>query len=133
MWWLAIPGILLLLLASVLESYCEISRQSLPSIRAKIFGTRAGVLLWIGWIVLLVLACGVLFFAYPIAALVGVVVFWLLLPLWLVPMMKKRMLPPWDVVKGDLKKHGYTEDNYLDGDWWKKGKSKEIELHLKSK
>jgi len=133
MWWLVIPGIFLLLLAAVMESYCAIGRQSLPSLRAKIFDSYTGLLLQIGWGVLLLIACVLLFLAHPIAALVGVVVFWVLLPLWLIPMMRRRLLPPWDVVKGDLGKHGYTEDNYLNGDWWKKKRSKEIELYLKSK
>jgi len=133
MWWLAIPGIFLLLLAGVVESYCAINRQSLPSLRAKIFDSYTGLLFQIGWVVLLLIACLLLFLAHPIAAIVGVVVFWVLLPLWLIPMMKRRLLPPWDVVKSDLGKHGYTEENYLDGDWWKKKRSKEIELHLKSK
>jgi len=133
MWWLVIPGILLLLLAGVLESYCEIGRQSLPSLRAKVFSTRAGVLFWIGWIALLLISGVLLWMVNSILAVVAIAVFWVLLPLWLVPMMKKRMLPPWDAVKGDLEKHGYTEDNYLGGDWWKKKRSREIELHLKSK
>ena len=133
MWWLVIPGIFLLLLAAVVESYCAISRQSLPSLRAKVFSSYTGLLFQIGWGVLLLIACVLFWFAHPIAAIVGVAVFWVLLPLWLMPMMKRRMLPPWEVVKGDLGKHGYTEDNYLSGDWWKKGRSQEIELHLKSK
>ncbi len=133
MWGLAITGILLLLLAAVMESYCAINRQSLPSLRAKAFDSSSGLLLYIIWVVLLLIACVLFWVVKEILAVVAIIVFWGLLPLWLMPMLKRRMLPSWEVVKGDLEKHGYTEDNYLKGDWWKKNRSKEIELHLKSK
>ena len=131
--WLAIAGIFFLLLAGVVESYCAVSRQCLPSLRARIFDTHRGLLLNVGWVVLLVVGALLLIMVNWILAVVGVVVFWVLLPIWLMPMLKKRLLPPWDLVKSDLERHGYTEDNYLDGDWWKKGRSQEIELHLKGK
>ncbi len=131
--WLAILGVFSLLLAGVAESYYTIGRQSLPSLRARIFGSHRGLLLHVGWMVLLVIGALLLFMVNGILAVVAIIVFWVLLPLWLIPMMKRRLLPPWDLVKGDLERHGYTEDDYLDGDWWKKSGPKEIELHLKSK
>lgn len=121
--WLIIAGAVMLLIAAVLEAFCEFGRQAAPEYRPEIFGTRTGVLFWVGWITLFLIACLMLFFAHPIAGLAGVVVFLVLLPLWLVPMMRKRMLPPWDIVKDELEGQGYTEDNYTSGDWWKKKKS----------
>ena len=131
--WVTILGIVLLIVAAVVESYCTISRQSLPSLRAKIFDSSRGLSLYVVWMVLLVIGATLLFSVHTVAAIVGVVVFWVLLPMWLMPILKRRMLPPWDMVKGDLEQHGYTEDDYLDGDWWKKKRSKEIEVHFKSK
>lgn len=127
--WLIIPGVLLLLVAATLEAYCEFGRQAAPKYRPDIFRTRTGVLFWIGWITLFLIACIMLFFAHPIAGFIAIVVFWLLLPLWLVPMMRKRMLPPWDIVKDELENQGYTEDNYTSGDWWRKKKdSKKVAM-----
>lgn len=126
-------GVFMLLLGGIMESYCTISRQCQPSLRAKIFGSRRVPLLYAGWILLLVIGALLLWMVNGILMVVSVVVFWVLLPLLLMPMVKRRVLPPWDVVKGDLGKHGYTEDNYLKGDWWMKKRSKEIELHLKGK
>ncbi len=118
--WLIVAGVVVLLIAAVLEAYCEFGRQVAPKYRPEIFSTQTGVLFWIGWITLLIIACTMLFLAHPIAAFVAIMIFWLLLPLWLTPMIRKRMLPPWDVVQGELESQGYTKDNYLSGDWWRK-------------
>jgi membrane protein YdbS with pleckstrin-like domain len=70
---------------------------------------------------LLLLGAGLLLFLVnPIAALVAVAVFWLVLPLWIMPMVRRRLLPTWDMVKDELEVQGYTEANFLSGDWWKK-------------
>ena len=125
--WIIVVGVILLLVAAVLESYCEFGRQAARKYRPQIFETRTGILFWIGWIILFLGSCILLFFAYPIAAFVAVVVFWLLLPLWLFPAMRKRLLPPWEAVKEELESQGYTEKNYTSGDWWKKSKESEEE------
>lgn len=120
--WLIIGGIVLLVLAAFMESYCSISRQAAERYRAKIFVTGRGLLFEIGWILLLLGAGLLFFFVHPIAAGVAIVVFWLVLPLWIMPMVRKRLLPTWDMVKGELEVQGYTEANFLSGNWWKKKK-----------
>ena len=120
--WLIIGGIVFLVLGAFLESYCSISRQAAEKYRAKIFVTRRGLMFEIGWIMLLVGAGLLLFFVHPIAAGVAIVVFWLVLPLWIMPMVRRRLLPTWDMVKDELEYQGYTEENFLSGDWWKKKK-----------
>jgi len=120
--WLIIGGVVLLVLAAFLESYCWVSRQSAERYRAKIFMTRSGLMFEIGWIMLLLGAGLLLFMANPIAAGVAVVLFWLVLPLWIMPMVRRRLLPTWDMVKDELEYQGYTEENFLSGDWWKKKK-----------
>jgi len=54
-----------------------------------------------------------------IVAVVAIVIYWLLLPISVNPRVRKRLLPPWDDIKKDLVKQGYTEHNYWRGDWWK--------------
>lgn len=122
MLWLIIGGIVVLVLAAFLESYCSVSRQAAERYRAKIFVTRSGLLFEMGWMLLLLGAGLLLFFVHWIAAVVAIAVFWLVLPLWIMPMVRKRLLPTWDMVKGELEVQGYTEANFLSGDWWKKKK-----------
>jgi len=137
--WLIIVGALLLLLSAVLESYCEFGRQAAPQYRPEIFNTRTGLMFWMGWILLLLIGGMLLLVADWRWALGAICVFWLLLPLWLVPMMRKRLLPPWDVVKEELESQGHTENNYTSGDWWKKNKDsknatkKELEKKIERK
>ncbi len=131
--WFVPLGILSLLLSAILQSYCEIGRQSRPELRAKVFDSPIRRLLQVGWIALLLTGGVLLWLVYPIVGLVSICVYWVLLPLSIDRRMKQRMLPPWSLVKGDLEKLGYNEYNYLRGDWWKKEKSSEIQLHLKRK
>lgn len=120
--WLVIGGAVLLVLAAFLEAYCSISRQAAQRYRAKIFVTRSGLLFEIGWIVLLLAAALLFFFVHVIAAIAAIVLFWVVLPLWIMPLVRKRLLPTWDMVKDELEVQGYTEENFLSGDWWKKKK-----------
>ena len=131
--WFVVLGILSLVVSGVLQQYCEISRRCRPELRAKVFTSRLGLLLEIGWIVLLATGGVLLWLAYPIVGIVAIVMYWLLFPLAINQRLKRRMLPPWNVVKGDLAKLGYTQYNYLRGDWWKKEKAKEVQLHLRSR
>ena len=126
-----ILGIISLVISGVLQQYCEISRQSRPELRARAFHSRFGLLLEAGWIVLLLVGAVLMWFVHPIVGIIAVCVYWLLLPFSMRQRLRKRMLPPWRVVKGDLEKLGYTERNYWRGDWWKKEKAKEIQLNLK--
>ena len=131
--WFVFLGILSLLLSAVLQSFCEIGRQSRPELRVKVFDSPVRRLFQMGWLVLLLIGGVLLWFVHPVVGLVSIFVYWVLLPLSIDRRIKERMLPPWSVVKGDLEKLGYNEHNYLRGDWWKKEKSGEIQLHLKRK
>ena len=53
-----------------------------------------------------------------ILAVIGIVVFWLVLPFIITPIMRNRVLPPWDEVKKELEPKGYNERDYWRGDWW---------------
>lgn len=121
--WLLISGILIPLIGSFLHSYCAIGRQSSDAHRPMIFDSFAGILLQIAWIALFVIGISLLFIANWILGIVGVFVYWFLLPLLVTPIVKKWMLPAWDDLPGDVKdtlgKLGYKKDNYLHGDWWK--------------
>ena len=59
-----------------------------------------------------------LFLLNPLIALIGIVLFWLVLPFIITPIMRNRILPPWDEVKVELEPKGYNERNYWRGDWW---------------
>ncbi len=126
--WIWIPlgvGILLLFISAVLQEYCEFSKQALPKLRPRIFETRLRFLLQAGWILLLLVGGALLFLPvwfislFWVVAVGALVVYWLLLPLSIRPRLRKRLLPPWDDIKRDLVKQGYTEHNYWRGDWWK--------------
>ena len=119
MWYIAL-GFVLTLAAAVLETYCDFGRQASSKYRPKIFfNPTYRIFLQAGWIVLL-LAGGVLLLMYHwILAVAGIIGFWLFIPLWILPIIRGRLLPPWDKLKDDLEKLGYTRMNYLFGDWWK--------------
>jgi len=106
--WLLISGVLILLVASVLHSYCAIGVKTSPVIAPAIFYSRAGLILQVGWIV----------------GIVAIPVYWLVLPILITPSMKKFMLGSWDD-KHILEKRGYTKYNYLSGDWWKRDEMKQ--------
>ena len=119
MWYLVL-GFVLLFAAAVLESYSDFGRHALPEYRPKFFFNRTyRILLQAGWIVLL-LAGGVLLFLFQwILAIAGIIGFWLFIPLWVMPIIRGRLLPSWDQLKDELEKLGYTRMTYLFGDWWK--------------
>ena len=126
MWYLVL-GFIILLAAAVLESYWDFGRQASSGYRPKIFlNPTYRILIPAGWIVLL-LAGGVLLFRYGnwILSVAGIIGFWLFMPLWIMPIIRGRLLPSWDKVKDDLEKLGYTRMNYLFGDWWKEKKKKQ--------
>jgi len=41
-------------------------------------------------------------------------------PVYYQPIMRRRLLPPWDDVKKELGPKGFTEQNYWRGSWWMK-------------
>jgi hypothetical protein len=55
---------------------------------------------------------------------IGIGGFWLVFPFIITPIMRNRLLPPWDNVKAELSSKGYNEKNYWRGDWWMVEKSK---------
>ncbi len=121
--WLLISGVLILLIASLLHSYCAVGVQASPVIAPAIFYSSARILLQIGWIILFVVGTVMLFIVNWIAGIVAIPVYWFVLPLGMTPILKKWMLPSWDDmpdhVKDTMRKLGYNKDNYLRGDWWK--------------
>jgi hypothetical protein len=49
---------------------------------------------------------------------IGIIAFWLVLPFIITPIMRNRVLPPWDIVRKELEPKGYNERDYWRGDWW---------------
>ena len=118
--WALIIGILLVLVASVIEAYWEFGRQARPEFRPSIFQTRWRNLLVVGWILMLLVGGALLLLVDWWITVAGIAVFYLLLPFTVGPRVRKYVLPPWDELKGELEKQGYNEHNYWRrGDWWK--------------
>jgi fatty acid desaturase len=121
-----ILGFVIILVASALESYCSFNRQARPDIRHKVFNTRFKYLIEAAWVILLLGGGSILFFfggifnTAIILLSIGVVAFWLILPFIITPIIRNRLLPPWDDVKKELEPKGYNERNYWRGDWWMK-------------
>ncbi len=119
-----ILGILLVIVAAVLQAYCEFNRQARDDIKRKIFKTGFRFALEAFWVVLLVAGSGLLFAigwltgSGLIWGIIAIVVFWLVLPFIITPIMRNRLLPPWDEVKAELGPKGYNERDYWRGDWW---------------
>lgn len=113
-------GLILVLVASVLERFCEFGRQARPDVKPGILKTPFRWVLEALW-VLLLLAGGVFLLLSPgswIFALAAVIGFWLVLPFLITPIMRNRLLPRWDNIKSELAPKGYTEKDYWRGDWW---------------
>jgi hypothetical protein len=118
-----ILGILIIIVASVLQAYCEYNRQAREDIKHNIFKTGFRFVLEALWILLLGAGSVILFFIGIagtgwIWAIIAIIMFWLVLPFIITPIMRNRLLPPWDEVKADLMPKGYNERNYWRGDWW---------------
>jgi hypothetical protein len=120
--WFVIIGFLLVLVASVIERYCEFGRQARPDVKPGILKSWFRWVLEALWILMLV-AGGVLMLIRSdqiglILAGVAVVSFWVIIPFILTPIIRNRLLPPWDEVKNELTPKGYNEKDYWRGDWW---------------
>lgn len=115
-------GIILLILASFWHSYCLIGIKMLNSLRPMVFDTNP-ILLQLGWILFFIIGIILLFLYNWIIGIVGIIIYWLLLPIVITPMVKRRMLPAWDelpdFLKEKLSDEGYDKHNYLRADWWK--------------
>ncbi len=120
--WFVIIGFLLVLVASVIERYCEFGRQARPDVKPGILKS------WFRWVLealwaLMLVASGVLMLVRSdqiglILAGVAIVSFWIIIPFILTPIIRNRLLPSWDEVKNELTPKGYTEKDYWRGDWW---------------
>jgi len=116
---ITILSFLVIILAAVLQAYCEFGRQARPDVKPKIFKTRIRFVLEGLWIFLMLIAAAALFFFNGVTmSLIGIVLFWLVLPFIITPIMRKRILPPWDNVKEELEPKGYNERDYWRGGWW---------------
>ncbi len=115
----ALIGLLSLLFASILEAYCEFGRQARPEFRPGIFATRRSYLLEAGWVILLLVGGVLLFIMDWWVSVIGLVAFWLLLPISVGPRVRRRLLPSWDELKRELEREGYNERNYWRGNWWR--------------
>ena len=117
-------GFLIIVLAAVLQAYCEFGRQARPDIKPKILRTRFRFVLEGLWILLMLIGAVMLWLPYfdspagVILAGIGLFVFWLVLPFIITPIMRHRILPPWDEVKAELEPKGYNERDYWRGSWW---------------
>lgn len=126
--WFVIIGFLLVLVASVIERYCEFGRQARPDVKPGILKS------WFRWVlealwVLMLVAGGVLLLIRGdqiglILAGVAIVSFWIIIPFILTPIIRNRLLPSWDEVKNELTPKGYNEKDYWRGDWWMVEKKK---------
>ena len=122
--WLLISGILILLIASVLHSYCAVGVKAKPIFSAAVFWSRMGIVPQIGWMVMFVAGTVILFVANWIVGIISIPIYWFVLPLLITPRMRRYYLGSWEENKDTLEKHGYNKDNYLSGDWWKKDELK---------
>ncbi len=120
--WFLIGGVVILIFSSILQCFWEFAREVRPDLRPAILDTSWRLAILPGWVILLLFG-GVLIFLATGDWLVcfgAIVVYYLLLPISIGSRVRRRALPPWDDLKGELEKEGYTEHNYWRrGDWWK--------------
>lgn len=122
MWTLV--GFALIILASLLETYCAFGRLAKPEYKPGLLKTPLKWVLEVLW-VLMLMAGGIAILVDAIIstglwwlAIVGVVLFWLVLPFFFTPMVRYRLLPRWDEVKKLLEPTGLNDKNYWREDWW---------------
>ena len=118
--WLLVAGIIILMIASVLHSYCAVGVKAKPTFSAAIFSSRMGIAPQIGWMILYIAGTVILVVANWIVGIISIPIYWLVLPLLITPRMRRYYLGSWEENKDVLEEHGYNKDNYLDGDWWKR-------------
>jgi len=132
--WFILGGILLLVFSAVLEALWEFGRRVKPELRPAFLESGWKHVILVAWGILLLVGGALLFWAMPLLGLIAIIVFWLLLPITVGSRVRRRFLPPWDDLKGELEEQGYTERNYWRrGDWWKAGSKAGGEPESKSK
>lgn len=120
--WFLIGGIVILIFSSILQCFWEFAREVRPDLRPAILDTSWRLAILPGWVILLLVGGVLIFLATGdwIVCFGAIVVYYLLLPISIGSRVRRRALPPWDDLKGELEKEGYTEHNYWRrGDWWK--------------
>lgn len=131
--WFILGGILLLLFSAVLEALWEFGRQAKPELRPAFLNSNWKHVILVVWVLLLLVGGALMFLAYPIVGTIAIVVFWVALPLVIGSRVRRRFLPPWDSLKGELEKQGYTERTYWRrGDWWKAQSKAKLKAKSKS-
>ena len=119
-----ILGFLIIVCASILECYCSFGRQAREDVKPGVFKSWVKWVLEGLWLLLLIMGAVILFISSGdfslITPLIGIVLFWLVLPFIINPIMRRRLLPPWDKVKKELGPKGYQEKTYWRGNWWMK-------------
>jgi hypothetical protein len=113
-----ILGFIAILLASLLERYCEFGRLAQPKYKPGILKTSFRYVLEALWMIMLLAAAGLLFFRGWFLSVIGILAFWVILPIVLTPIIRYRLLPHWDEVKSELEPKGLNERNYWREDWW---------------
>ena len=118
--WLLVAGIILLLLTAIWQTYCLVGGRASPVFAPAIFYSAVvNMSLQLSCIILFIGAIVMLFFVNWIIGLISIPFYFFVLRL-ISPHMHRYILGSWDENKDVLEEHGYTKDNYLDGDWWKK-------------
>jgi len=131
---LVLGGIVLLLVAAALEALWDFGRHVRPELCPAFLQSGWRHVILAGCVILL-LASGTMLFLVDFRVGLGAIVFYfLLLPIVVGSRVRKRFLPPWEDLKAELEKEGYTEQTYWRlGDWWKVDRKSKPESGSKSK
>ena len=121
--WLLVVGILVLIVASVLHSYCGVGMKCSAIHRPMFFDTVHSSVPHLVWMVPFLIGISFLFIYHWIVGAIGLFVYWFVMPLLITPFIRKWMLPSWDELpdetRANLRRMDYDQNNYLNGDWWK--------------
>jgi len=121
-----IIGTLLVLVAAVVQAFCEFGRLARPDMKPALLRSWFRWVFEVLWALMLLAGGGLLLLGEGgwLMAAIAVAGFWLVLPFLLTPIIRNRLLPHWDEVKSELAsrkfndKEPYSEKNYWRGDWW---------------
>ena len=111
-------GFVITLVASLIERYCEFGRLAQPKYKPGILKKPFKWVLEALWVIMLLAGSILLFIRGWYWALTGVILFWVVLPIVLTPILRYRILPHWDQVKAELEPLGLNEKNYWREAWW---------------
>ena len=121
MW--TILGFLIVVCASILECYCSSAARH-ERTSSLTFQRRGYRFVLEGLWMLLLIGGAIILFLFSgfsiVAPVIAIVLFWLVFPFIINPIMRTAILPQWDDVKEELGPKGYTEQNYWRGNWWMK-------------